>query len=105
MPGRPAARACQNSPQFCPSAHTTPAPVTTTRCCMSGPYGLAFVAAFEQLRDSIHDVAHGSDILRGVVGNIYVELVFYREKNVDPVQRINAQLFESAVGRNLLLGK
>jgi hypothetical protein len=72
---------------------------------MSGPYGLAFVAAFEQLRDSIHDIAHGSDILRGVVGNIYVELVFHREKNVDPVQRINAQLFESAVGRNLLLGK
>src|SRR5580704_9576632 len=106
MPGRPAARACQNSPQLWPSAEITPAPVTTTRCCMSGLCGrLAPLATFDQFRDSIHNIAHGSDTLRCVVRNIYVELVFHREKNVDPVQRINAQLFESAVGRNLLLGK
>src|SRR5580704_8405125 len=106
MPGWPAASSRQNSPQLWPSAETTPAPVTTTRRCMSGPEGrLASLATFEQLGDAVHDVAHRSDILRGVVRNIYVELVFHREKNIDPVQRIDAELFEGAVGLDLLLGE
>ena len=72
----------------------------------SGPdRGLASLALIEQLGDPFHHVAHRANALRRVVGNIDVELALHREKNIDPVQRIDPQFLERAVGRHLLLRK
>jgi len=40
--------------------------------------------------------------LSRVIRNIHVKLVFYREQDIDPVQRIDTQFGEGAVGRDLL---
>ena len=46
-----------------------------------------------------------TDVLRGLIGDVDVELTLHREENVDPVERIDAQLLEGAVGGDLLLGE
>src|SRR5690349_592546 len=104
MPERPAARDRQNSLELRPSAEITPAPVITTWRGISGLDGrLASLATFQQFRDPVHYVPHRPDVLRRVVRDIDVELFFHCEKNVDPVQRIDAELLEGAVGGDLLL--
>ena len=106
MPERPAWSACQNSPMLWPSAEMTPMPVTATRRGMLGAdRRLISLAAFEQLGDSVDHVAHRAQALRGVVGDIDVEFAFDGEKDIDPIQRVDAELLKGAVGGDLLLGK
>ena len=57
------------------------------------------------LRSVVRSTAPDMPRRRGIVRDVDIELAFHREENVDPVQRINAQLFEGAVGRHLFLGK
>ena len=106
MPQRPAWSDCQNSPASRPRAEMTPTPVTATRCgIVSGDGGLVSLSTLQKLRDTVDHVAHGSQILSSIIGNIDIKFAFHREQDVDAVQRIDAELLEGAVGGDLLLGK
>src|SRR5579872_7220558 len=105
MPERPSRSAAQNSHQVWPAAEITPIPVTTTRRCISRPDGgWAPLAGVDQLGDSIHDIAHRPNVLRGIVGNINIELALHGKQNIDAIQRINAEFLKRALGCDLFLG-
>src|SRR5580658_6607412 len=111
MPEHPAAKACQNSWALWPSAEMTPMPVTATRRGIVRGLGsgagrrLIPLTALEQLCDSVDHVANRAQALRGLVRNIDVEFAFDGEEDIDPIQRVDAELRERAVGSDLLLGK
>ena len=103
MPERPACSACQNSPLLWPSAEMTPRPVTATRrACQALSRRLSPLAVRlgspRELRDAVDHIANRTQILRGIVRNIDIEFALHREKDVDAVQRIDAELLKGAVG-------
>src|ERR1035441_1541326 len=57
----------------------------------------------QELRYPVYHIAHGANALRGFIRNIDVELTFHREQDVNPIEGVDTELRERAVGCDLLL--
>src|SRR6516164_6103012 len=54
--------------------------------------------------DVVHDVLHGPDLLRFLVGDLHIVLFLERHHELDDVERIRAQVLdEGRLGRHLIL--
>src|SRR5216683_7156552 len=92
IPDRPCDNDSQNAARSAPKAEITPIPVTTTR--RSGTGG-QFLHSSSHLPDS-------PDTAGLVIWNADIELVLKREQYVNPIQGIDFQFLERAVGGNTL---
>src|SRR5262249_18062776 len=91
MPDSPARNLLPKLLTSGPRAPMAPRPVTATRAIQS-PCARRLLG--QQVLDTIHCLAHASDLLGSFVRDLDVEFVLQGEENVYPVEGIHAQLLE-----------
>src|SRR6266404_9046537 len=87
MPLSPRRIRCQRSSTFRLSEVTAPRPVTTTRRFMHMRSGLVFLDVFDGLPD-------GLDLLRGIVGDVDIELFLEFHDQLDDIERVGAEVVD-----------
>src|SRR5262245_35178455 len=101
MPGRPAARASQNSRIPAPRAEMIPMPVMTTRRTLRRGHR---PRSREQPLDARRRLANAVDLPGLLVGDVDVELALQLEQDIEAVEGVDLERLEGAARRDLLDG-